>query len=144
MTFRCFNTVFWKKYQKVTLKISRFILLATSLLILLLSIGYLVTHFLLLQRSFAAIAVAALVAYLPTLVAYSLTYTGLRQETKGFIGFLMGGMFLKMLIGIVFVVIVALQFPDVKIPYVVSYILCYFAFTGFEVYALMRKLRPNL
>ncbi|MEL6628650.1 MAG: hypothetical protein AAFQ83_10920 [Bacteroidota bacterium] len=96
------------------------------------------------QRSFAAIAIAALVAFLPTLVAYTLTYTGLRQETKGFIGFLMGGMLLKMLIGIVFVVIVALQFPEVKVEYVVSYMVAYFTFTGFEVYALMRKLRPKL
>ncbi|MEO0584125.1 MAG: hypothetical protein AAF135_18065 [Bacteroidota bacterium] len=49
-----------------------------------------------------------------------------------------------MLIGIVFVVIVALQFPEVKVEYVVSYMVAYFTFTGFEVYALMRKLRPKL
>ncbi|MCI4670827.1 MAG: hypothetical protein MRZ79_22015 [Bacteroidia bacterium] len=95
------------------------------------------------QRNFAAVVIATLVAFLPTIVAYSITYSGLEKETTAFIGRLLGGMLVKMLIGVLSIVLVALQFREIRDEYVVSYMISYFVFTGFEVYGLMRKLRAN-
>lgn len=86
---------------------------------------------------------AILVALFPTFVAYSLTYMGLDKDTTRFVGYLAVGMFGKMLIGILSIVLVAVQFKEVRDEYVVTYIIAYFTFTSFEVYGLIRRLRPK-
>lgn len=125
------------------MKIGRFFILILLVELVLIFIGYLFTHFLILQRNFAAVVVATLVSFFPTFIAYTITLSGLEKDTSGFINRLLGGMLVKMLIGVLFIVLVALQFREVRDEYVVSYMISYFVFTGFEVYGLMRKLRQN-
>ncbi len=109
--------------------------------IILVFVGYLTVRYLILQqRSFAAVGIATTVAFFPTVIAYALTYTGLNKNTSGFLSLLMTGMLAKMFVGILSIVVVALRFPAVRDEYVVTYIIAYFVFTGFEVYSLLRKL----
>lgn len=92
--------------------------------------------------SFGAIIVASLVSFFPTLLAYSITYRTLEKSTKQFMQMLMTGMLAKMFVGVICIVIVAVRFPEIRNEYVVAYMITYFMLTGFEVYGLMRKLRP--
>ncbi|MEO0899324.1 MAG: hypothetical protein AAFY71_23130, partial [Bacteroidota bacterium] len=111
--------------------------------LVLILIGYLFTHFIILGRNFGAVAIASLIAFVPTIIAYSITYPGLEKETSGFMTRLLGGMLIKMLIGVLTIIIVAVNYREVVGEFVVSYLISYFVFTGFEVFALLRKLRPN-
>ncbi len=74
-------------------------------------------------------------------VAYSLTYTGLEKRPTLFMSYLMGAMMIKMLVGILAILIIGIKFREHLATFALSYISSYFAFTGFEVYGLMRKLR---
>lgn len=87
--------------------------------------------------------IAILLAYIPTMIAYSLSYTGLEKDTTKFVGFLLTGMLAKMLVGIIAIVVFAVSFKMYRNEFVVTYMVSYFIFTGFEVYGLIRKLRPN-
>lgn len=82
-------------------------------------------------------------AFFPTLLAYSITYMGLDKDTSRFVGFLLTGMLGKMLVGVLAIILVALRFREVRNEFVVAYLIGYFVFSAFEVYGLIRKLRPN-
>lgn len=96
-----------------------------------------------LSYSLPAVFAAIGVAFFPTLLAYSITYLGLDKDTSRFVGFLLTGMLGKMLVGILAIIFVALRFRPVRDEFVVAYMVAYFVFTAFEVYGLIRKLRPN-
>ncbi|GAB4410035.1 MAG: hypothetical protein OHK0039_14140 [Bacteroidia bacterium] len=123
--------------------ISRFILLVTAVALLLLLAAWGMQAVLPGSYSLLAMGCAIAIAYVPTLLAYTLSYMGLDKDTSGFVGFLLTGMLSKMLAGLISVLIVALRFRPVRDEYVVVYIIAYFIFTGFEVYGLIRKLRPT-
>lgn len=50
---------------------------------------------------------------------------------------------MKMFIGIVSIMLVALKFEKMSAPYVLTYFFCYFIFTAFEVITLMSNLRAQ-
>ncbi|RMG27859.1 MAG: hypothetical protein D6730_06275 [Bacteroidetes bacterium] len=125
------------------MKIPRFILLSTGLALLLLAVLSLLSRYWIPQYSLLAMCAATAVSFVSTIFAYSITYMGLRQHTRNFIGFMMAGMLAKMLAGMLSVIIVAIQFRSVRNEYIVMFFISYFIFTGFEVYGLMRKLRAN-
>lgn len=85
--------------------------------------------------------VAIAIALITTLVAYFINSPNLLKANVNFISAMLAGMGLKMIIGLISIIIVALKFQPVLIEYVVAYIISYFIFTAFEVYGLMRKLR---
>lgn len=106
-------------------------------------VAWLVTRFLAPDYSFVAVLIALITSLLTTWVAYSVTYSGLEKNTNQFVALLLTGMLAKMLVGIIAILVVALRFEPVMPEYVVAYFIGYFLFTGFEVYGLIRKLRPN-
>ena len=91
--------------------------------------------------SFPAILIAFTLSWLSTIAAYAITSQSLDKSTKQFMNMLMTGMMVKMFIGFISIVVVGIRFSEVKSEYVVAYLISYFALTGFEVYALMSKLR---
>jgi cell division protein FtsW (lipid II flippase) len=91
--------------------------------------------------SLPAIWVAITLCWISTIVAYSITSQSLDKSTKQFMNMLMTGMMIKMFIGLISIVVVGVRFKEVRSEYVVAYLIAYFALTGFEVYALMSKLR---
>lgn len=78
------------------------------------------------------------------IIAYAITRGGVRKRIAAFTQYLMGGMLAKLFIGIITVSIVAIKIRDLALPFVLTYFLSYILFTSFEVYALMRNLRPIL
>lgn len=83
----------------------------------------------------------ALVAF-TTLASFYVTLPVLEKKFTLFMYAVLGGMMAKMFIGIVSVVAVLLLRKDWKIFYVAAYFFSYFLYTFFEVYVLMRNLRP--
>ena len=123
------------------MKIPRFLLLSSLILVLLLAITHLLHTYWIPQTSQMAMYTATFVSFATGLLAYILNYTGLDAGNRRFITGLVVAMFTKMIIGIFIVVIVAVSFEEVVKEYVITYFFSYFIFTAFEVYGLMRKLR---
>ena len=125
------------------MSIPRFITIILLLIIVLTGVGYLIA-----QRygyEPLAVVVAISLSGLLTMVAYTLSYKGLdKKEPTTFVAYLLTGMFAKMLVGILTVILIALEYKEIVSEYVVSFFLAYFIFTAFEVYGLMRKLRAKI
>lgn len=81
---------------------------------------------------------------LASVLSFVITYNGLSRSVRMFTSYIMGAMMGKLFFGLISITVVAIQFPDFSAVYVVSYFAAYIIFTSFEVYALMRKLRPDL
>lgn len=77
-----------------------------------------------------------------SVMAYAIVSGGLKKNIGMFTSYIIGSMLAKMMVGILTITIIALNFKDFSTAFVLIYFLCYFIFTGFEVYSLMRKLRP--
>jgi hypothetical protein len=88
------------------------------------------------------IYVAIALASISSILAFTIVSGGLAKRIEMFTTYIIGSMLAKMMVGILSITIIALKFKDFSTEYVLSYFFCYFIFTGFEVYALMRKLRP--
>lgn len=86
-------------------------------------------------------SIAILISFITTALAYSINYSNLFKGNRSFMSALVLAMGSKMIIGIISVLVTAVQFTDQIKEYVVAYFLSYFIFTAFEVYSLMRKLR---
>lgn len=78
-----------------------------------------------------------------TIISYFILNRGLKVRIQRFTGSVMGSMMLKMFIGIISITLVALKFKEVTTHYVLTYFLCYFIFTAFEVVTLMSNLRAE-
>ena len=86
-------------------------------------------------------AIAVTISLITTCLAYSINYSNLFKGNRSFMSALVLAMGSKMIIGIISILIVAVQYTGQIKEYVVAYFLSYFIFTAFEVYSLMRKLR---
>lgn len=117
--------------------------MATGIALLLLGLNLGVGYSWMPQFSALAMAIATLVSYLTGIGAYALVYSGLSKDTQQFLGFLVTAMLGKMLIGILTIVVVAVKYKAVRDEYIVVFFISYFIFTAFEVFSLMRKLRPK-
>lgn len=95
------------------------------------------------EKNFLAVLVAFLVTFVTTLLAYTVTYLGLDKKTNTFVGMLLTGMVVKMLVGLLTIVVVALRYKPIQPEYVTAFLVGYMVFTAFEVYGLIRKLRPK-
>lgn len=124
------------------MSVKKFVLVVSIVFVVLLGFSYLMLQLLDPTKSFLAVSVAILVSYLTTLVAYVATFSGLDKKTNTFISYLLTGMVAKMFAGLITIVVVALRFPEVRNEYVAAFMLAYMVFTSFEVYGLIRKLRP--
>ena len=97
------------------------------------------------ERRFRAYGIAAIAIALSAfsgIMAYAIVSNGIDKAVRFFTSYLIGSMLAKMMLGIASIFLVALKFKPFSSAYVLTYFLCYFIFTSFEVYALMRKLRP--
>lgn len=127
----------------IIVKISLFFLRTTLLMLLLMSLSFAIWKFGALTASYPAISSAIFISFVSTLLAYTLTYMGLEKATGQFATLLLSGIVVKMLVGLIAPLVVALVFKPVVVEFVIAYFISYFIFTAFEVYGLMRKLRPD-
>lgn len=75
-------------------------------------------------------------------ISYVIVYGGLDKRIPLFTTYILGSMLAKLMLGLATITIVALRFKPYSTAFVLTYFFCYFIFTGFEVVALMRNLRP--
>ncbi len=125
------------------MEVKKFVLVLTIAMVVLMASSYGMLELLNPEKSFLAVAIAVLVSYGTTLIAYTATFSGLDKKTNTFISYMLTGMVAKMFAGLITIVVVALRFPEVRNEYVVAFMLAYMVFTSFEVYGLIRKLRPH-
>lgn len=95
------------------------------------------------MRDWPFFFVALALSGLSTMASYSIVYNGLRIRIQRFMGYIMGGMMMKLAVGILSITIVALKFKESASVYVLTFFGSYIIFTAFEVYTLMRNLRPQ-
>ena len=77
------------------------------------------------------------------MIGYAIAFKGITTQVRLFTAYVMGSMFLKMMVGLMGITIVALQFKEFAKSFVLVYFFCYFIFTSFEVVTLLRKLRAE-
>jgi hypothetical protein len=92
---------------------------------------------------FPYFAAGLALGWVPTLITYLLVTPALTSKIHYLLGRLLAGMMGKMLAGIVGIIAVALTANEQLAPFSIAFLISYFIFTGFEVYGLIRKLRPH-
>lgn len=123
---------------------SRFIIFQLLILAVICGLGWWIVQPLYGQTAAILCLVAAGLAGGAGIVAYLITLRGIEKRVALFMNFLMGGMLAKLFVGIVTVSLVAIKLREFAVPFVLTYFFSYILFTSFEVYALMRNLRPIL
>ena len=76
-----------------------------------------------------------------TLIAFILSWLGIKKGTDVSVFAILGGIVMKLLFCMVFVLVYLLKFKVNDIQFVVNFFSLYFLYTGFEVYCLLRNLR---
>lgn len=125
------------------MKIITYIFAALGIAILLAGTGFALTQYALTDYSPIAVVGAVVTGLLLTIFGYAKMSKGLQKPAKDFFKSISIGMFLKLILGLIGVLIVALAFPQVIDEYVIVFFISYLIFTAFEVYTLMRSLRPE-
>jgi drug/metabolite transporter (DMT)-like permease len=95
------------------------------------------------EYSWGASIAGVLVAMVSGIFAYYIIYRSLKKDTKIFVQALFAGMGGKLLIGLASILLLAMVNRRVINEYVIVFFASYFIFTAFEVYGLMRNLRPE-
>lgn len=124
------------------MKSSTFLGIITVATVIMFAIAYLLFANQYQDNSFQFINAGIAVSYLTTVGAYLLSQIGLFESVTKFMTFLLGSMFAKMVIGIAIIALVIVFYGEYKKPYIFSYFFSYFIHTSFEVFGLMRNLRP--
>lgn len=83
------------------------------------------------------------IVLLSTMGSYVIVVNGIKNRINLFTSYVMGGMLIRMFVGLISMTIVALKFKPFASPYVLTYFFLYFIFTAFEVVSLMRTLRAE-
>lgn len=76
-----------------------------------------------------------------TLIAFMLSWMGIKKGAEVSVFAILGGIVMKLLFCMVFVLVYLLKFKVNDIQFVVNFFSLYFLYTGFEVYCLLRNLR---
>lgn len=122
------------------MRIPRFLFFFTIIAAVLLCIAWLIATYWITEANRDFMMAAVLVSYFTGALAYIITFQGIDKGTRQFSAMLVLGMFSKLLIGLIGVLVIAVEFKPMLKSYVSTYMLTYFVFTAFEVYGLMRKL----
>jgi 4-hydroxybenzoate polyprenyltransferase len=91
--------------------------------------------------SFIWIAVAFF--YLLTLILYSMAMMGLKRSQKTFTVSVLGSMTLRFIFSVLFLVIYLIINPEKNKAFIISFLFLYLFYTIFEIFQLVRKLRPE-
>jgi hypothetical protein len=76
-----------------------------------------------------------------TLIAYLLSWIGIRKGAEVSVFTILGGIVMKLLFCMVFVLVYLLKFRVNDIQFVLNFFSLYFLYTAFELYCLLRNLR---
>lgn len=124
------------------MKFRQFFFIQVSITALLLAAAVYPVAGMLAQGALPFLLIAISIGSVSGLLAFYIISTGIRKDIRMFTAYIMGSMLVKLFVGLISITVIALKFSDFSKVYVLTYFLCYFIFTGFEVFALMRNLRP--
>ena len=80
--------------------------------------------------------------YVMTLISFFIVARSLKK-TGSIITAFMGGIVLKMLVAMIYLLFVLKEFPHHEVEFVISFFASYLICTGFEVYYILYNLRQN-
>lgn len=81
--------------------------------------------------------------FLLTLGLYSLSLMGLQRNNRTFSTAVFGSMTIRFIFCILFLVIYLIINKEKNIPFIITYLILYLFYTIFEIFQLVRKLRPE-
>jgi hypothetical protein len=87
--------------------------------------------------------IAIILSAVSSMVSYAIVAAGIKIRVQRFMSYIMGGMMMKLFVGIASITVVAWKYKENASIYVLTYFVSYIIFTAFEVYTLMRNLRPQ-
>lgn len=122
--------------------ISRFATILTILTIILGGIIVACSTSLFAAYNYKVMLIALLLSYASTLGVFIVSYNVLNKSFKLFMYAILGSMMVKMVLGIFFVIFVGIMYKPHTLAFVGTYFFSYFLFTAFEVWGLLRNLRP--
>ena len=125
------------------MQIARFILISLLLAALMAGISWTLSQPLNMGFNWMAAIAAVAVCFLCTFLAFAIVYGGLKKKAGGFMGALVSGMFIKILLALASLLLVAMFWGGVVKEYAAALIISYIIFTAFEVYSLNRNLRAE-
>ena len=88
-----------------------------------------------------AMLAGTMAVYIPTILTFIATSKGVEKPQFFWTLFMMSTGF-RLFVGLVSIIIVVFQYKKISNEYIGAYFFSYFLLTGFEVYTLMRNLRP--
>lgn len=126
------------------MKIPKFILIQSLVTVALFIAGYLSLSQSFDPNSRLWICLAIWLSSVAGAVSYVITYAGMEKSIRAFSTYLIGGMVFKMFFAIISLSVFSITMNPLAIPFVLAYFFSYIIFISFEIYALLRKLRPDL
>ncbi len=81
--------------------------------------------------------------YLLTFILYAMAMMGLKQSQKTFTVSVLGSMTLRFIFSVLFLVIYLIINPEKNKAFIISFLFLYLFYTIFEIFQLVRKLRPE-
>ena len=125
------------------MNIPKFALLITGIAILLVGVSYFPLSMKMDETQLTLVGIAELLTWSTSLIAYAIVYNGLENNPKLFMGYIVGGMFIKMATGILGILLVSYGYGNDAVPFSVTFLITYMIFTGLEVSYLMKKARES-
>ena len=90
-----------------------------------------------------AIWIALTFFFVLTLVLYRMAMMGLKRSQKTFTISVLGSMTLRFIFSLLFLVIYLIINPEKNKAFIISFLFLYLFYTIFEIFQLVRKLRPE-
>ena len=123
------------------MKISTFVGIS-GVLGLIMIVGAYGAHLSLGEGTFTPMLAAIILGWVMSVGAYIMVFPSLDKPFRVFTAMLLSSTMLRLLLGILTVLLIALLKKEWLKIYVVTFFIGYFIFVGFEVYTFMRNLRP--
>lgn len=130
-------------FQRSNVHSLKFALISLGGALLFGAIVYLLSPLVFSEQALPFAIVGVFLASFSTIISYAIVSRGLKSRVTAFVQYVMGGMMIKMFLGIISILIVAWKFKEIVTEYVLTYFLCYFIFLAFEVVTLMINLRAE-
>lgn len=120
-----------------------FVLKLSALTLFLSGIIYLMLNYLPQYQPGNFVWISVAFYYLLTLGLFSLSVMGLKSSNRTFSTAVFGSMTIRFIFCILFLVIYLIINKEKNVSFIVTYLLLYLFYTIFEIFQLVRKLRPE-
>lgn len=120
---------------------NKFIVVSGCIIWLLIGAAFGLQQLSLVSLNLSFLAASFLLVWFFTVLTFSILDANLMVSPPKLLNYILGGMLLKMFLGLASIAIVAIYYKPHLVVYVTGFLISYFVLTGFEVYVLIGKLR---